>query len=396
MAFIYGDRVKETSLTVGAGTMALGGATAGFQSFSVGIGLGNETFYGIVNTVDNAWEMGRGTAGVGTLSRDTVFSSSNSNNLVSFAVGDKIVYTTGPAEFFAGALDSTSHELEDHTVAPLDLLDAIAHEAVDHTAAPLNLLTDPAHQAVDHTVAPFNLLNATSHELVDHTAAPFNLLNVTSHEQVDHMGGPLFLLDTGGHNSLNHALVPNINYDQISGPERAAGTSLALRSFSPDDIKVMAADFGGGSGAAALKVATFPPSQFSWVASGAAIATGAILSGGLPFTPTVAFAFGAFHHNFNVTTAINWSTLSIGAATSSAAFSHGQNCEDGTDGNQDATTAVTGSIAGVLASSSSPATALKSIWDLASVNVGWDTPSGQITLTPSVPITGNVTLIVMG
>ena len=46
MAFIYGDRVKETSLSVGIGAMTLGGATAGFQTFASGVGLANETFYG--------------------------------------------------------------------------------------------------------------------------------------------------------------------------------------------------------------------------------------------------------------------------------------------------------------------------------------------------------------
>ena len=392
MAFIFGDRVKETSLTVGTGDMILGGPTAGFVSFGTGVGMGNECFYGILDTVTDDWEMGRGTLTTATtLSRDTVISSSNANSPVAFGSSEKIVYTTAPNTFFDGALDAAKHEALDHTLPPLSLLNASLHDAVDHTLAPLSILNVSLHDGIDHTLAPFNLLDAPAHEAIDHTAAPLSLLDGTAHGFVDHQTSPLFLLDTSSHNSLSHALALDINYDQISVPERDSGLSTALRSFSPADIKAMAVDFGAGSGASTLKVAVFPPSQFAWVASGAAIPTGAIA-----FTPTVAFAFGAFHHDFNSPTAISWSTISIGAATSSNVFSHGQNCESGTDGNQDATTAVTGSIAGVLASSASPASALKSVWDLATINVGWDTPSGQITLTPSVPITGNVTLIVLG
>ena len=51
MAFIFGDRVKETSLTVGTGDMILGGPTAGFVSFGTGVGMGNECFYGILDLV---------------------------------------------------------------------------------------------------------------------------------------------------------------------------------------------------------------------------------------------------------------------------------------------------------------------------------------------------------
>jgi hypothetical protein len=246
MAFIYGDRVKETSLSVGTGPMVLGGATAGFVSFAAGVGLGNECFYGIVNTIDDTWEMGRGTVAAGSITRDTILSSSNSNNIVSFAVGDKIVYTTVPKVFFDGALDSTSHGLEDHTVGPLNLLDVGAHNSVDHTAAPLNLLTAASHQAVDHTVAPFNLMDTTAHGLVDHTVAPFSLLDSTSHGLEDHKIGPLFLLDTAAHNALDHNVVTNNNPGQVSSAERIAGTQTSLRSYSPLDVATMAGLHGGG------------------------------------------------------------------------------------------------------------------------------------------------------
>ena len=82
MTFILKDRVKETSTTNGTGTLTLSGAVTGFQAFTA-IGNGNTTYYGIYNG-DTQWEVGIGTVGSGTLSRDTVLSSSNAGSLVSF------------------------------------------------------------------------------------------------------------------------------------------------------------------------------------------------------------------------------------------------------------------------------------------------------------------------
>ena len=212
MAFVYGDRVKETSLTSGTGTIALGGPTVGFRSFAVGVGIGNETFYGIVNTVDNAWEMGRGTVGPGTLTRDTVISSSNSNLLVNFTAGQKVVYTTAPSQFFAGALDAAAHATIDHTAAPFNLLNSAGHDAIDHTAAPFNLLSSASlpseHQLIDHTAAPFNLLNATAHAAINHTAAPFNLLNAAAHQSINHTAAPFNLLNASAHQLIDHTAAP--------------------------------------------------------------------------------------------------------------------------------------------------------------------------------------------
>jgi hypothetical protein len=99
MAFVLADRVKETSTTVGTGTIALDGASTGFQSFSV-IGDGNETFYTI--TFGSDWEVGLGTytASGSTLSRDTVISSSNSGSAVDFGAGEKNVFISQPSDRF--------------------------------------------------------------------------------------------------------------------------------------------------------------------------------------------------------------------------------------------------------------------------------------------------------
>lgn len=99
MALVLKDRVRETSETTGTGSITLGGALAGFQSFSV-IGNANTTCYGIVNAAANQWEIGIGTytASGTVLSRDTILESSNSGAAVNFSAGTKDVFVTYPAE----------------------------------------------------------------------------------------------------------------------------------------------------------------------------------------------------------------------------------------------------------------------------------------------------------
>lgn len=105
MAFVLADRVKETTTTTGTGTVTLGGAATGFQSFSA-IGNANSTYYTIAGQGTAEWEVGIGTytSSGTTLSRDTVLSSSNSGSLVNFSAGTKDVFVTYPAEYTANAV----------------------------------------------------------------------------------------------------------------------------------------------------------------------------------------------------------------------------------------------------------------------------------------------------
>lgn len=96
MAFVLNDRVKETTTTTGTGTVTLDGASVGYQSFANGIGSGNSCYYAIV--LGSEWEVGIGTVGTGTLSRDVVLQSSNSDAKVSFSAGSKEVFVTYPAD----------------------------------------------------------------------------------------------------------------------------------------------------------------------------------------------------------------------------------------------------------------------------------------------------------
>ena len=96
MALILKDRVQETSTTTGTGTLTLAGAVTQFQTFSSAVGNGNTTYYTIYNAGGTQWEVGVGTVGAGTLSRDTVLASSNANALVSFT-GTLYVFGDYPA-----------------------------------------------------------------------------------------------------------------------------------------------------------------------------------------------------------------------------------------------------------------------------------------------------------
>jgi len=96
MALILKDRVQETSTTTGTGTLTLAGAVTQFQTFSSAVGNGNTTYYTIYNAGGTQWEVGLGTVGAGTLTRDTVLSSSNANALVSFT-GTLYVFGDYPA-----------------------------------------------------------------------------------------------------------------------------------------------------------------------------------------------------------------------------------------------------------------------------------------------------------
>ena len=73
MALVVKDRVKETSVTDGTGSVTLAGAVANFQSFSSVLSNADTTYYAISHRNANEWEVGLGTWNTGNiLSRTTV------------------------------------------------------------------------------------------------------------------------------------------------------------------------------------------------------------------------------------------------------------------------------------------------------------------------------------
>jgi len=91
---LLGDRVQETTTTVGTGTFALNGAVTGYVTFNSTFINGDIVWYVADDGAGN-WEIGTGTVGTGTLTR-TVFQSSNANALVPFAAGAKRLFCTAP------------------------------------------------------------------------------------------------------------------------------------------------------------------------------------------------------------------------------------------------------------------------------------------------------------
>ena len=99
MALVINDRVKETTTTTGTGTISLGGAVTGFETFAAGIGNSNTVYYCIAHQDQAEFEVGLGTldGDSSDLTRTTVISSSNSDSAVDFSSGTKDVFCTIPA-----------------------------------------------------------------------------------------------------------------------------------------------------------------------------------------------------------------------------------------------------------------------------------------------------------
>lgn len=93
MALERKDRVADTSTTTGTGTLTLSGAApAGFRAFTA-FTTGATVRYSIISSDGAEWEVGEGvwTTSGATLTRVTVYASSNAGALVSFSAGTKIV-----------------------------------------------------------------------------------------------------------------------------------------------------------------------------------------------------------------------------------------------------------------------------------------------------------------
>lgn len=93
---VISDRVKESSITEGSGSVTLQAPFGSFQSFYQGIGGGNTTYYCIEN--GTRWEVGQGIYDENTnsISRDVIFDSSASGAKINIQ-GVSVVFCTLPA-----------------------------------------------------------------------------------------------------------------------------------------------------------------------------------------------------------------------------------------------------------------------------------------------------------
>lgn len=96
MALVLANRVQESATANTTVSFTLTGAVLGFQTFAV-IGDTNTTYYSATDTSGN-WEVGLGTYSTSgpTLTRTTVYASSNSGSAVTFS-GTVSVFVTYPS-----------------------------------------------------------------------------------------------------------------------------------------------------------------------------------------------------------------------------------------------------------------------------------------------------------
>ena len=104
MALKDGFRVKETSATVGTGTLTLAGAPATYLTFLSEIGEANTCYYQLFDADGIGWEVGLGTITGATLTR-TVLRSSNANAALVLTAGTHTVVNAQVPGFETGAKD---------------------------------------------------------------------------------------------------------------------------------------------------------------------------------------------------------------------------------------------------------------------------------------------------
>jgi hypothetical protein len=103
MAWVYADRVLDTSVTTGTGALTVSGTSPlGWRTFSTVCAVADQFYYTIVDPITGAWETGEGSySATNTVTRTTVRASSNANALVSFAANSKSVFIDVIGRFFA-------------------------------------------------------------------------------------------------------------------------------------------------------------------------------------------------------------------------------------------------------------------------------------------------------
>lgn len=105
MAFKLYSNVRETTTTTGTGALTLGGAVSGYVAFSARYSDGDTMFVSV--RMGANWETFLGTynSGAGTISRTTMFKSTNADAAVNWGAGTKDIFVT---DIGATELDATN------------------------------------------------------------------------------------------------------------------------------------------------------------------------------------------------------------------------------------------------------------------------------------------------
>jgi hypothetical protein len=278
MSLVLADRVRETTETTGTGTITLVGAVQGFQSFAV-IGNNNTTYYTINRNTE--WEVGIGTYYGGTLSRDTVYASSNGGAKVNFSAGSKDVFVTYPAS------KSVNEDANNRVLIP-------------YTSGTTNVGSLNVGDATAHTDSGVIAGFTASEPLYLYTS-----LQNTSSANTSYAS---YAVNDGGHTAYGELGINNANYSYTAAGFPNNGFSAPLASFVES--------FGGP-----LVLGSWDNQKISFIVNGSVNTTDAMTintNGSVAFNGQVGTAGQVLQSN--ATSAPTWVTPSgSGTVTSVAA-----------------------------------------------------------------------------
>jgi hypothetical protein len=246
----------------------------GFQSFAV-IGNNNTTYYTINR--GSEWEVGLGTYYGGTLSRDTIYASSNSGNKVNFSAGAKDVFVTYPAE------KSVNKDANNRVLIP-------------YTSGTTN-------------VGSLNVGDATAHTdsgvIAGFTASePLYLYTSLQNTSASNTSYASYAVNDGGHTAYGELGINNSNYSYSAAGYPNNGFSTPLATFVES--------YGGP-----LVLGSWDNQKISMIINGAVSTTDAMTintDGSVAFNGQVGTAGQILQSN--ATSAPTWVTPSVGTVTS--------------------------------------------------------------------------------
>jgi len=276
MALIIKDRVRETTNTIGTGTVTLAGAVTGYQTFSSALSNNDTCYYTIAGTSSSEWEVGLGTYSTNTLARNTVLATSNGGSLVVFSSGTKDVFITYPAGK-AVYEDANNNLLLASTVSVLDSTNFVG-------------INDPAPSYVLDVVAPASLAGSN-------VARFYNSDNETYTSQIEGQlssSGAFWYFTYNGNNvnTLNIGADDNGSYVNGSNLVVSGMTSLSLNTLTSGSLTV------NGGTALAPSLASISNSTIGATTGGARLD---ISTGGNSANADAAIKFNNF-----TATAANW------------------------------------------------------------------------------------------
>ena len=273
MSLVLADRVRETTDSTGTGTITLGGAVSGFQSFSV-IGNNNTTYYTISGGTQ--WEVGIGTYYGGTLARTTVISSSTGSK-IDLAAGSKDVFVTYPAE------KSVNQDANNRVLIP-------------YTSGTTNVGSLNVGNATGHTDSGVIAGFTASEPLYLYTSLQNTDSGATSYAS--------YAVNDGGHTAYGELGINNANYSYSAAGFPNNGFSTPLATFVES--------YGGP-----LVLGSWDNQKISMVINGAVSTTDAMTintNGSVAFNGQVGSAGQVLQSN--ATSAPTWVTPNAGTVTS--------------------------------------------------------------------------------